>query len=51
VPTYPALAVAQAAGRRTMGTPMTFRTASGKQIIVITNGLGREAHLSAFALE
>ncbi|HEY1494813.1 MAG TPA: PQQ-binding-like beta-propeller repeat protein, partial [Candidatus Solibacter sp.] len=38
-------------GRRTMGTPMTYRTTSGKQIVVIANGLGRESRLSAFALE
>uniref|UniRef100_Q025N7 Pyrrolo-quinoline quinone n=1 Tax=Solibacter usitatus (strain Ellin6076) TaxID=234267 RepID=Q025N7_SOLUE len=38
-------------GRRTMGTPMTYRTASGKQVIVNANGLGRDSRLSAFALE
>ena len=38
-------------GRRTMATPMTYRTASGRQIVVIANGLGRESRLTAFALE
>jgi quinoprotein glucose dehydrogenase len=35
-------------GRRTTGTPMTYRTASGKQMVVIASGTGREATLTAF---
>ena len=30
---------------------MTYRTAAGKQVVVIANGLGTESRLSAFALE
>jgi len=38
-------------GRRTSGTPMTYRTASGKQVVVIASGAGRDCRLTAFALE
>jgi quinoprotein glucose dehydrogenase len=38
-------------GRRTMATPMTYRTARGKQVVVIASGLGRDAQVSAFSLE
>jgi quinoprotein glucose dehydrogenase len=38
-------------GRRTSGTPMTYRTASGKQVIVIATGAGREATLVALAVK
>ena len=39
-------------GRKTTGTPMTYRTASGRQIVVIAAGGGREdAVLYAFAVE
>jgi quinoprotein glucose dehydrogenase len=37
-------------GRRTGATPMTYRTASGKQFVVIASGSGGDATLSAFAL-
>jgi quinoprotein glucose dehydrogenase len=37
-------------GRRASGTPMTYRTASGKQIVVIASGQGRDARLTGFAL-
>jgi quinoprotein glucose dehydrogenase len=35
-------------GRRTTATPMTYRTASGKQFVVIASGSGKDATLSAF---
>jgi quinoprotein glucose dehydrogenase len=38
-------------GRRTSGTPMTYRTASGKQVIVIATGAGRDATLVALAVK
>jgi len=38
-------------GRRTTGTPMTYRAAGGKQFVVIASGSGRDATLTAFALE
>jgi quinoprotein glucose dehydrogenase len=38
-------------GRRTTGTPSTYRTKSGQQVVVITTGTGAEATLVAFALE
>jgi quinoprotein glucose dehydrogenase len=38
-------------GRRATGTPMTYRTAAGKQLIVIASGTGRDATLTAFAIE
>ena len=38
-------------GRRTSGTPMTYRTASGRQVIVIATGAGRDATLVALALK
>jgi quinoprotein glucose dehydrogenase len=37
-------------GRRTSGTPMTYVTASGKQIVVVASGAGRDARLTAFGL-
>jgi len=37
--------------RRTTSTPMTYRAPSGKQVVVIASGTGREAVLTAFALE
>jgi quinoprotein glucose dehydrogenase len=36
--------------RRTGGTPMTYRTRSGRQFIVIATGAGPDATLAAFAL-
>jgi quinoprotein glucose dehydrogenase len=39
-----------ALGRRTTGTPMTFRTASGRQLVVIASGTGKDATLTAFGL-
>jgi len=36
-------------GRRTTATPMTYRTADGRQFVVIASGSGRDATLSAFA--
>jgi quinoprotein glucose dehydrogenase len=38
-------------GRRTSGTPMTYRAPSGKQVVVIATGSGREASLVALRLE
>ncbi|HTS61871.1 MAG TPA: PQQ-binding-like beta-propeller repeat protein [Candidatus Acidoferrales bacterium] len=38
-------------GRRTSGTPMTYRTASGRQLVVIASGGGRDARLTAFGVE
>jgi quinoprotein glucose dehydrogenase len=38
-------------GRRSGATPMTYRTASGKQFVVIASGTGRDATLTAFALK
>jgi quinoprotein glucose dehydrogenase len=38
-------------GRRTGATPMTYRTASGKQFVVIASGSGGDATLTAFALK
>jgi len=35
--------------RRTNGTPMTYRTAGGRQFVVIASGSGRDATLSAFS--
>ena len=37
-------------GRRTTGTPMTFRTSSGRQLVVIGSGTSREATLTAFTI-
>lgn len=37
-------------GRRSTGTPMTYRTAAGKQYIVIATGTGADAVLRAFTL-
>ncbi len=37
--------------RRTTGTPMTYRSASGRQFVVIASGSGRDATLTAFALK
>jgi len=36
--------------RRTMATPMTYRSRSGRQFVVIATGSGKEAALLAFAL-
>jgi quinoprotein glucose dehydrogenase len=38
-------------GRRTSGTPMTYRTASGRQVVVIATGSGRDAALVALAVK
>jgi len=38
-------------GRKTSGTPMTYRTASGKQYVVIATGGGKDSVLVAFTLE
>ena len=38
-------------GRRTSGTPMPYRMASGKQVIVIATGSGRDAALVALAVK
>jgi quinoprotein glucose dehydrogenase len=37
-------------GRRSSGTPMTYRASNGKQYVVIASGTGAEATLSAFTL-
>lgn len=37
-------------GRRTTGTPMTYRTKSGRQFVVISTGAGSDAALVAFTL-
>ena len=36
--------------RRTNGTPMTYRTKSGRQFVVVATGQGEDAALVAFAL-
>jgi quinoprotein glucose dehydrogenase len=36
--------------RRTSGTPMTYRTRSGQQIVVVSTGAGRDAALVALAV-
>jgi quinoprotein glucose dehydrogenase len=38
-------------GRRTSGTPMTYRTPQGKQLVVIASGSGGDARLTAFGVE
>ena len=38
-------------GRRTSGTPMTYRSPSGRQVIVIATGAGRDATLVALAVK
>jgi quinoprotein glucose dehydrogenase len=38
-------------GRRTSGNPMTYMAPSGRQIVVIASGAGRDARLTAFAIE
>ena len=38
-------------GRRTSGTPMTYRTASGRQVVVVATGAGRESTLVAMAVK
>jgi glucose dehydrogenase len=38
-------------GRRVNSTPMTYRAATGRQIVVVASGVGRDARLTAFALE
>jgi quinoprotein glucose dehydrogenase len=37
--------------RRTTATPMTYRTAGGRQFVVIASGSGTDARLTAFALQ
>jgi quinoprotein glucose dehydrogenase len=37
--------------RRVNSTPMTYRAPSGRQIVVVASGLGRDARLTAFAVE
>ena len=37
--------------RRTTGTPMTYRSASGRQFVVIATGGGEDASLVAFAVD
>jgi glucose dehydrogenase len=37
--------------RRTQGTPMTYRTKSGRQMVVVATGTGEDAALVAFALD
>jgi quinoprotein glucose dehydrogenase len=37
-------------GRRVNSTPMTFRTAAGKQVVVVASGVGSGARITAFAL-
>ena len=36
--------------RRATATPMTYRTASGRQFVVIATGIGGDTALMAFAL-
>jgi quinoprotein glucose dehydrogenase len=38
-------------GERSYGTPMTYRTPSGRQFVVIAVGQGVDAALVAFSLE
>ena len=38
-------------GRRVNSTPMTYRTAGGRQVVVVGSGTGRDARVTAFALE
>jgi quinoprotein glucose dehydrogenase len=38
-------------GRRVNSTPMTYRAPSGRQIVVVASGVGRDSRLAAFALE
>ncbi len=38
-------------GRRTSGTPMTYRSPSGRQVVVIATGAGRDATLVGMALK
>lgn len=40
-----------ALGRRTTATPMTYLSPSGRQFVVIASGTGRDATLTAFALQ
>ncbi|HEY3740250.1 MAG TPA: pyrroloquinoline quinone-dependent dehydrogenase [Bryobacteraceae bacterium] len=37
-------------GRKTTGTPMTYRTASGKQFVIVATGGGKESVLVAFSV-
>ncbi len=37
-------------GARSYGTPMTYRTRSGRQFVVIAAGQGADAHLAGFSL-
>ena len=38
-------------GRRVNSTPMTYRAPSGRQIVVVGSGVGRDARVTAFAVE
>jgi len=38
-------------GRRVNSTPMTYRTAAGRQIVVVASGVGPGSRLTAFALQ
>ena len=38
-------------GQRVNSTPMTYRSASGRQVVVVAAGVGRGARVVAFALE
>jgi quinoprotein glucose dehydrogenase len=40
-----------ALGRRASGTPMTYLSPDGRQLVVIATGQGRDARLTAFAIE
>jgi glucose dehydrogenase len=40
----------QALPQRTSGTPMTYRTRSGRQFVIVAAGMGETAALFAFAL-
>ena len=37
-------------GRRVNATPMTYRTAAGRQVVVVASGVGSGSRLTAFAL-
>jgi quinoprotein glucose dehydrogenase len=38
-------------GRRVNSTPMTYRTAAGRQIVVVASGVGAGARVTGFAVE
>jgi len=38
-------------GRRVNSTPMTYRSAAGRQIVVVASGVGAGSRITAFALE